>query len=155
MSFRIKGLSTDHFTSLWEADEATRQAVGIHRVRATSSPGFPDRITLEDAAVGEELLLLNYTSQTAETPFKATHAIYVGTGDRAQFDAVDRLPPAMLARPQSLRGFDAGGMMLDADLAEGQDIASLIERLFQTPDITEIHAHNARQGCFMARITRA
>ncbi|MGR3512563.1 MAG: DUF1203 domain-containing protein [Paracoccaceae bacterium] len=155
MSFRITGVAPDHFADLWEADDATRAAAGVHRVTATASPGFPDRITLEDAAIGEELLLLNHTSQTADSPFRATHAIYVSKGEVAPFDAVDTLPPAMRARPQSLRGFDADGMMRDADLAEGDAVADVIERLFENPDIVEIHAHNAKQGCFMAKVTRA
>ena len=155
MSFRITGVTPDAFADLWQATEATRAAAGVHRVTATASPGFPDRITLEDAEIGEELLLLNHTSQTADSPFRATHAIYVRKGDVAPFDELDSLPPAMLARPQSLRGFDAKGMMQDADLAEGAQIAEVIERLFENPDIVEIHAHNAKQGCFMAKVTRA
>lgn len=155
MSFRITGITPDSFADLWEADDATHEAAGVHRVTATTSPGFPDRITLEDAAIGEELLLLNHTSQTADSPFRATHAIYVRKGDIAPFDAVDQIPPAMQARPQSLRGFDADGMMRDADLAEGDAVADVIERLFENPDIVEIHAHNAKQGCFMAKVTRA
>ncbi len=155
MSFRITGVDPENFSDLWKADDAARAAAGVHLVTATASPGFPDRITLEDAEIGEELLLLNHTSQTADSPFRATHAIYVRKGDPTPFDAVDDLPSAMLARPQSLRGFDAEGMMRDADLAEGNAIAEVIERLFENPDIVEIHAHNAKQGCFLAKVTRA
>ncbi len=155
MSYRITGLAPDPFDAFWAADSAALASVGVHRVQVDACPGYPDRITLDDAPLGAEVLLLNHTSLETASPFRATHAIYVSRAASAPFDAVDRLPPAMLRRPQSLRGFDADGMMRAADLAKGQEIASVIERFFLAPEIVEIHAHNAKQGCFLARITRA
>ena len=46
-------------------------------------------------------------------------------------------------------------MMVDADLASGAEVPELIQRLFADPAIETIHAHNARRGCFAARIDRA
>lgn len=155
MSFRITGLDPTGFQHLWDADPDTLTAANAIRLRADTTPGYPDRITLEDASIGQEVILLNHASQPADTPFRATHAIYVTDGSQARFDAIATVPPAMLKRPQSLRGFDATGMMRAADLAEGDAISEVIQRLFDDPEIIEIHAHNARQGCFMARITRA
>ncbi len=155
MSFRITGLDPRPYASLWGAGEDLLSARGILRFRADSNPGFPDRITLDDALVGRDVLLMNHVSQSADTPYRASHAVFVLEGADTRFDATDTLPPAMLRRPQSLRAFDAAGMMRDADIADGPEIATAIQRLFEASAVTEIHAHNARQGCFMARITRA
>ncbi len=47
-------------------------------------------------------------------------------------------------------------MMIDADLADGPEaIAAAIERMFDRPDVQEVHLHNARLGCYAARATRA
>ena len=154
MSFRVTGLDPSHFRHLWTASAQELSDAGVIRLVVNHDPGFPDRITLDDAPLGSEVLLLNHLSQPANTPFRACHAIYVLEGAALAFDDCDTLPPAMLRRPQSLRAFDSVGMMRDADVAEGAAISEVIERMFGDPDVAEIHAHNARQGCFMARITR-
>jgi Protein of unknown function (DUF1203) len=55
----------------------------------------------------------------------------------------------------SLRGYNAAGMMLDADVVDGNDIEGVIVRFFRSPDIAYIHAHNAKYGCYSGRIDRA
>ncbi len=154
MRFRVTGLDPAPFVELWEGDDAALRAAGAVRMTADSHPGFPDRIGLDDAPLGEDVILVNHISQSADTPYRASHAIFVWEG-AARFDEVDVLPPAMLRRPQSLRAFDRRGMMRAADIADGAAIADLIGRLFDVPEGAEIHAHNARQGCYMARISRA
>jgi hypothetical protein len=46
-------------------------------------------------------------------------------------------------------------MMLDADVVDGKDIESVIARLFTSPHVAYIHAHNAKRGCYSGRIDRA
>ena len=65
------------------------------------------------------------------------------------------IPPALARRTLSLRGFDAGHMMVEADLTEGRDAAALIEQFFANPAVVYIHAHYARRGCYAALIERA
>ena len=55
----------------------------------------------------------------------------------------------------SLRAYDALGMMLDADVVDGGQMEGAIARLFQSPDVAYIHAHNAKRGCYSGRIDRA
>jgi hypothetical protein len=61
----------------------------------------------------------------------------------------------MRVRLLSLRAYDAAGMMLDADVVEGTEVEPIIERLFANPDVSYIHVHNAKQGCYSGRIDRA
>jgi hypothetical protein len=74
---------------------------------------------ISDAAPGERLLLVNYMHQPADTPCRASHAIFIRERAAAPTDVVGGIPPAMRARPLSLRAFDGEGMMVDADLVEG------------------------------------
>jgi hypothetical protein len=118
-------------------------------------PGYPCRITLDDAEPGETLLLLNHAHHAAATPYRAAGPIFVREGARETFDAVGAPPPALARRTLSLRAYDAAGMMLDADLVEGREADGLLERLFRDPAVAYVHAHYARRGCFAARIERA
>jgi hypothetical protein len=155
MSFRITGLDPAPFRPLYGLSEADLAARGVIRTVADASPGYPDRVTLTDAAPGETLLLLNYTHQSADTPYRASHAIFVLEGAKEAYDAVDRVPEPLRIRPLSLRAFDGGHLMIDADLVEGAALEGAIDRLLANHDVSYIHAHYARRGCYAARITRA
>ena len=154
MSFRIRALPRAPFEPLFALDEAALIARGARRVVADAAPGFPCRVSVEDAEPGETVLLLNYTHQPADTPFRASHAIFVREKELETFTAVDEIPAAMRARTMSLRAFDDAGMMIAAEVAPGQELEAAIERLFAAPGAAYIHAHYAGMGCYAARIDR-
>ena len=155
MAFRIKGLSADPFRHLYGLDAEALARAGARRYFVDRKPGFPDRVTMRDAEIGETALLLNHVTHAVDTPYRTAYAIYVREGAEESFDAVDEVPPAMRARLLSLRGFDASGMLLDADVVDGSEVEGLIERLFANPRVAYIHAHNARHGCYSGLIERA
>jgi Protein of unknown function (DUF1203) len=155
MSFRITGLRFEQFEHLFGKPSSELADLGAHRYRADTNPGYPDRISLREAERGEFVLLINYEHQSARTPYRASHAIFLIDGERRRFDAVDEVPPVMRSRVLSLRAFDGHGAMLDADLTDGQHVEQLITRLFANPDADYLHAHYAKRGCYAARIDRA
>ena len=109
MAFRITGLSPEPFQFLFGLpdDELARQ--GVKRYVADEPQSFPCRIEMRDAAPGETVLLLNHVCQPADTPYRASHAIFVREGAAAAYDRIDEVPPVMRPRLLSLRAFDAGG----------------------------------------------
>jgi hypothetical protein len=111
-------------------------------------------VTLTDAAPGTPIILLNYEHQAGDTPYRSSHAIFVSPAPEA-FDAVGAVPPALRARLLSIRAFDASDLMVDADVTEGRAAERLIGRLLDRPDVSYLHAHFARRGCFAARVERA
>lgn len=155
MSYRVTGLSPEPFRPLFGLADEALSLRGVRRVVADSPFGFPDRIEISDAAPGERLLLLNYLHQPADTPYRSAHAIFVRERAVAPTDLVGELPPAMRARPLSLRAFDSEDMMVDADLIDGAEAESLIERLLADERVDYIHAHYAKRGCYAGRIDRA
>ena len=155
MSYRIKGLDPAPFRHLFGMSDAALAQAGARRYIVDKNPGFPDRVEVRDLALGETALLLNYTHQPAETPYKASHAIFVREGAERAYEAIDEVPHVLLIRPISLRAFDKTGEMIDADLVEGEQIEPLIERFLANPDVAYLHAHYAKRGCYAARIERA
>ena len=154
MAFVIKGLSADPFRHLYGLSDEELQAQGVKRYICDKSPGFPDRIEMRDATVGETLLLLNHTSMEKDTPYKASHAIFVREGAEDTYEVANTVPPVMFNRLLSLRAFDQDGMIVDADVVQGADIHTSIERLFENEAVEHIDAHNAGRGCFSGRVTR-
>ena len=155
MSFRITGLDPAPFRRLYGLSDEELQSFAVKRLIADEKPGFPDRVELRDVEQGEALLLLNYLHQPADTPYKASHAIFVREWAETPYQAQDETPEVLWIRPISLRAFDASGDMVDADLTGGGDLKPAIERLFANPDAAYIHAHYAKRGCYAARIDRA
>jgi hypothetical protein len=153
MTYRIEGLAPGAFESLFGMTDGELAERGARRVVAASSRGFPCRVSLEDAAAGEELILLHHVSHDVATPYRSAYAIYVRKG-AALASFTDETPPVFEGRPLGLRGFDAEGMLKDARLALPGEADLKIRELFANPDITTIHAHNAAHGCFAARIER-
>ena len=130
-------------------------ARGARRMIADAKPGFPDRVALRDAEPGEAVILLHHEHQPADTPFRASHAIFVIEGAAERFDRVGELPSVMATRMMSLRAFDAEGMMTAGVLASDVELEPAISRLLDDPATAYLHAHYAARGCYAARIDRA
>jgi len=152
--FVIRGLDSAPFGALYGLPDAALAERGVVRMEVDARPGFPCRVSLEDAGIGETMLLLNHEHLPVESPYRQCHAIFVreGAAEAARFE--DEVPEQLAIRTLSLRAYDAAGMMTDADLVEGGELAALIDRFFADPSVAYLHAHNAKRGCFAARIDR-
>ncbi|NOX82023.1 MAG: DUF1203 domain-containing protein [Alphaproteobacteria bacterium] len=155
MSFIISGLSAEEFQPLFSLSDEALKTRGVIRKTVSAKPGFPCRITLEDAEPGETVLLLNYESHKTDSPYRSSYAIFVRENASAAQTFTDELPPVFKGRPIALRIFDQGGNLIGADLDTTGDLAAKIEHAFDNPDAAYIHAHNAMHGCFAAEIRRA
>jgi hypothetical protein len=152
--FVIRGLDPVPFMALYGLSDAALAEQGVVRMEVDARPGFPCRVSLEDADVGETMLLLNHEHLPVESPYRQRHAIFVreGAAEPARFE--NEVPEQLAIRTLSLRAYDGEGMMTDADLVEGRALAGLIDRFFADPSVAYLHAHNAKRGCFAARIDR-
>jgi len=154
MNFRITGLSAAQFAEWFALSDAELACRNALRTVADAPHAFPCRISLTDAEVGQPVLLMSYEHLAVASPFRSRHAIYIRAGEKT-YDEIGRVPDMLRRRLLSLRGFDAAGMMVEADVCEGTDIATLIGRQFANPRVAYLHAHIARPGCYAARIDRA
>lgn len=155
MAYRIEGLAPEAFESLFSMTEGELAARGAVRVVADSPSGYPFRVTLQDAAPGEELVLLNHVSHDVAGPFRTAYGIYVRKDADAAASFADQAPAYLDSRTLGLRGFDSGGMLRGALLAMPGEADARIRELLDRPEIATIHAHNAAYGCFLARIERS
>ncbi|HEY4581375.1 MAG TPA: DUF1203 domain-containing protein [Lysobacter sp.] len=154
MDFRVIGLDPASFAHLYGLDEAALARHGAVRMHATRPHAMPGRVRLRDLAPGEAALLVNHVHQPADTPYRASHAIFVEEGAMAPRTVEDRLPAALARRLLSLRAFDSAHMMVEADVAEGAVSRDLVMRFLDDPRVAYLQAHFARRGCYAARIER-
>lgn len=147
MTYQINGLSPDQLEN-WE------RAPGTVRVTATGKPGFPCRVTLEDAEPGEELLLFHHVSHDVQSPYRSSYAIYARAGAKTAARYTDEVPPIFVGRPLGMRAFGADAMLKTACLSMPGDADKTIRQLFERDDIAYIDVHNAAYGCFAGRVER-
>lgn len=152
MSFRITGLPAEPFANLFAlSDEELRARGAVRRIAEGNSPC---RVSLTDAQPGDELILVNYEHHPVDSPYRMRFAIYVRRGEE-QFDALDQIPEQLRIRTLAVRAFDANGMMVEWELADGQQVEPVIERLLANPASAYLHIHFAAPGCYAARVDRA
>jgi hypothetical protein len=155
MTFRATGLPLSTFETLFDLDDAALARRGMRRMVADAKPGFPCRVSLEDAEPGERLILLPFEHHDADSPYRASGPIFVREEAGDAFDRVGQVPPVLRGRLLSLRAYDEAGLMVDADIVAGDDVELAIERFFARDDVSYLHVHNAKRGCYACRIDRA
>lgn len=155
MDFRILALPASTFAPLYGLHEANLAARGVRRVIADRQPGFPCRVSLADAAPGESLLLMNYEHLPQPGPYRSSHAIFVREHAVEYKPDVNEVPDVIARRLLSVRAFDANSMMLEADVSQGSEVASLISRYLDDARVAFVHLHNAKPGCYAAQAVRA
>jgi hypothetical protein len=153
-SFRLVGLPADRFEPLFAMRDDELAALGVHRVVADAPIGFPCRVSLVDAEVGDELLLLPFEHLDARSPYRASGPVYVRARARRAVLEPGVIPPYVTRRLMSVRAYDAGAMMRDAEICEGVDAHAALARLLADDAVAFIHLHNAKRGCFSCRVER-
>ena len=155
MDFQISALNIEQFSHLFGQDRAILAKQGVQRIVADNSPGYPCRVSMRDAEVGENVLLLNYEHQPAPTPFRSSHAIFVReSASQAKLDR-NEVPKMFRHRLLSVRAFDFSGMMIDADVIDGEHLEPLIERMLANESADYLHVHNAKLGCYVGLVKRS
>ena len=154
MSFQIHALSPIQFEPFFAMSDSELAKVRAVKKIADAKPGFPCRISLADAEIGETVILLNFEHQPAESPFKAAHAIFVRENAEQAFPEIGVVPELFETRLVSIRAFDDKHYMVDADVVDGSRLSESIPNMLQDKTVAYLHLHNAKLGCFAARVTR-
>lgn len=154
-SFQLRALDPSRFSALFDQDGAALAARQVQRVVADGAQGYPCRVSLADANRGDELLLLPFQHQPADSPYRASGPIFVRRGVAAAAPAVDEVPGMVLRRLMSLRAYDVADRIVAAEVREGGEVAAWLQQVFDDAGVAYVHLHFARYGCFACRADRA
>ena len=153
-SFRIRGLAPEPFQPLFALSDIELAGHGAKRMRVDACPGFPCRVSLEDAPIDETVLLLNWQHLDSASPYRASGPIFVREAAHASAQFVDAIPEQLRRRLLSVRAYDGDDMMRTAEVLQGDALQAQIGIYFADPAIRYLHVHNARPGCFACRVDR-
>lgn len=153
-SFKLFGLTPEPFAALFDMSSEELVRMGVVRVTATSKPGYPCRVSLQDAEPGDELLLLPFEHQPENTPYRSSGPIFVRADAELRTLGIGEIPEYVTLRQISLRAYDHSHMMVAAELCAGAEVGAEIDRQFSDPNVSYIHLHNAKRGCFSCSVQR-
>jgi len=146
---------TFEFTALSSASAAALRSKGGEIYIADEPQCYPCRQCLQDANVGEELILLSYNPFGSKSPYRSASPIFLHRHDCGDPTSDDHLPDQLAIRQLSVRSFDADEMMIDAAVIDGADLPTTIDAMFADELSHMLHVHNAQRGCYAVRVDRA
>ena len=154
MNFRVEALEPELFRPLFDLDDAALESRSVKRYTVDGKPGFPCRVSLADAEIGEEVLLLSFAHHDVDSPYRGDGPILVRRYAAVPMLGINELPQHLEQRTLSLRGYDSEGMMVDAMVTPGSELDGCIRTLLDQPEVVYVHVHNADRGCFLCCIRR-
>ena len=154
-SFRLVALPFERFAPLFEQSEAELASVGARRMIVDEKPGFPCRVSLADAELGETVVLVPFTHHEVSSPYRASGPIFIRHGVTMASPAPGEIPTMFRHRVLSVRAYDGDAMMLSAQVLNGTELEATIGGLFGDERVRYLHIHNAGPGCYNCRVERA
>jgi Protein of unknown function (DUF1203) len=155
--FRVSGIPADVIDQYRHLSDDELQKNRVVRRVADEKPGFPCRVSLVDAEIGESVFLLNFEHLPGRSPYRSVGPIFVRVLATETYSKINEIPEVLLSpgRLLSVRAYDDKDMLLGADVVKGADIEQSIQRFFGDARVAYIHVHNARPGCYACRVDRA
>jgi hypothetical protein len=147
-TFIIVGMPYEAFAPLFGLTDAQFAETGTKRVIAQEKTGYPCRVSLWDAEVGKELLLLHYQCQPGNSPYRAFGLIDVRRHAIPRVLKLGEVPEYVTRRLISVWAYESAHMMLNAEVRDGKHVAAEIQHLFRDERIAYIHLHNAKTWLF-------
>ncbi|MGJ8662395.1 MAG: DUF1203 domain-containing protein [Marinicella sp.] len=154
-AFQIVAIDAAELTPYLTMDETDLREHHAKWVTADAKPGYPCRVSLQDAQIGEKVLLVPYSHHDVASPYRAAGPVFIRAQAKHVVLSANQVPDMLLHRTMSLRAYDILGMMQAAEIVSGDQLKPALNKLFQQPTIEYIHIHNAGAGCFNCKVVRA
>ena len=153
--FRLIALPRRRFVHLFSLSDVELAAQGARRLVVQEYPGYPCRVSLKDAAVGEHVILTPFKHHDVESPYQSSGPIFVRETAQTAEPAVNEIPLMFHHRLLSVRAYDQSAIMRGARVVEGRALDDAIRGFLADRDTAYLHLHNAGPGCFNCLVQRA
>lgn len=153
--FQFVALPIENFSHLFSMNDGELESHGARRVNVDSHPGYPCRVSLMDAPVGEHVILTPFRHHDVISPYQSTGPIFVREVAQTAKPQVNEIPAMFHHRLLSVRAYDGAAIMKKAKVVEGRGLEGTIRDFFTSESILYLHIHNAAPGCFNCLVQRA
>jgi hypothetical protein len=152
-NFRIVAID-NNYNELFKLTEKELADKSMIKMIVDQKPGYPCRVTLEDAEVGEEVLLFPFEYHKTKSPYKASGPIFIRKNTLKATLEINKIPEMLFKRNQTLRAYDKNGIMINAISPETSELKKGIETLFSNSIASYIQIHNTNPGCYNCQVNR-
>jgi len=155
IDFLIKALPSDIFHEIMFKNNEELELDGAAWITVDAEPGYPCRVSLSDAKIGERVLVLSFCHHNVNSPYRASGPIFVREKAKTVNLTINEVPKNLRQRLLSIRAYNSKNLMIEAEVVQGTDLESSVDRQFQNNEVEYIHIHHANPGCFSCSVHRA
>jgi hypothetical protein len=153
--FKFVPLEREEFDSFMDLNDTELESHQAKWMIVDEEPGYPCRVSLEDAKIGEKVLFMPYWHHDVKSAYRAMGTVLVREKAQTTECKVNQVPKMLLHRLLSVKAYDSSNMMVDHDIANGSELESKLKEHFQNSIVEYIHLHYASPGCFCSAVYRA
>ena len=150
-NFKISAIKNE-YNHLFNLSDNELFAIGTVKMIVDEKPGYPCRVSLEDAEIGEEVLFFPFQHHKTTSPYRSTGPVFVRKNARNPNLEINEIPEMLLHRLLSLRVYDKKGMMIAAKTIPGKMLKNEIEIMFNDSSASYIQIHNSSPGCYNCQV---
>ena len=153
-NFIIKPIKKSTFAEYLNQSQEQLAKVNTKWLIADSRPGYPCRVSLKEAEVGERVLLVPYKYHNVKSPYQASGPIFIRENAETAELNINEIPEILAERLLSVRAYNIESLMIHAETVQGADLEDVIRNQFLNSSITYLQIHNANPGCFNCNVYR-
>lgn len=152
--FQIIAADKNNFEQLFNLTSEELAKLGAIRKIADQHPGYPCRVSLQDAAAGEEVILTVFAHHAVRSPYQASGPVYIRKNAETAKPAINEVPSMLLHRQLSVRAYTGDAMMISSRVIPGVQLKQTIRDYFSDNKVAYLHIHNAGPGCYNCAVER-
>lgn len=154
-NFIVKPLEKNIFVELLSKNDDQLAEVNARWLIADSKPGYPCRVSLIEAEVGERVLLVPFKHHDVLSPYQASGPIFIREGAETAELEINEIPEILTQRLLSVRAYNTENLMIHAETVQGAGFENSIRNQFLNSEVAYLQIHNANPGCFNCNVHRA
>ncbi|SEF92847.1 DUF1203 domain-containing protein [Vibrio hangzhouensis] len=153
--FIIKAIEKNFFAGHMELSEEKLKELNAKWVIADTKPGYPCRVSLKEAEVGERVLLVPFKYHDVLSPYQALGPIFVREKAAMAELEVNEIPEILTERLLSVRAYNKDNCMIHGETIKGAELERCVRQQFLNGEVIYLQVHNANPGCFNCSVYRA
>ncbi len=154
-NFIIKPIEKSIFSEYFNLNDQQLEKFNAKWLVADSKPGFPCRVSLKEAEIGERVLLIPHKYHDVNSPYKASGPIFIREYAVEAKLNINEIPEILTKRQLSVRAYSEDSMMIHAETTLGSGLEKVIYHQLSDPNVKYLQVHNANPGCFNCTVYRA
>jgi len=153
-NFLIQSISHNKVRHLFSLSDSELTKINAIKIIVDKSPGYPCRVSLEDAEIGETIIALPYRHHDVKSPYRSSGPIFIREKCTQANLEINEIPDVLTSRLLSLRAYNKQALMINALITEGKDTKKSLIKLLSNQKVSYIHIHNANPGCYSCCVER-